>query len=100
MREVALRVAGAERDRDGDAAADRRRRVRHGAHQRSRVLQRTGKELQRASGHDRHDEGRRADHRCDRGHHLIGDLRLHRDDDGADGGQCRCVRIEPHAAVG
>ncbi len=42
------------RHRDGDAAADRGRRVRHGADQRAGTIQRAGEKVQRPPRHDRH----------------------------------------------
>ena len=64
------------------------------------VVERTGQEVERPSGHDRDDERRRRDHRCRCRYDIRSDLRLDCDDDGGRAGQSADGGIEPQAAIG
>jgi hypothetical protein len=72
-------------DRDGDAAADGGRRVRHGAHDGGAGRQHPFEEAQRAPRHDREHQRALADMRAQRRYRVRSGLRLHRDDDGGGG---------------
>ena len=100
VRKLALGLVRVQRHRDRDAAADRRRRVGHGANQCACIRQCAGEELQRPPGHDRYDQTGGVDHRRNRRQYLIGDLWLHGDDDRRDPGQCCRIGIDPHAVSG
>ncbi len=96
--ERALRVGDARvRDCDGHAAADRGRRIGHGANDRG-ARKTGGEKLQGPPGHDRHDHGRAAHERRQRRHGFAGDLRLDRDHHRGDVAERVARRIEAQAA--
>ena len=95
--ERALRIRHARiGDGDGDAAADRRRRVRHGAHERG-AGQGVGEKGERAPGHDGDDHGGGAHERGERRRDLGRDLRLDRDHHRGDLADRGGGRVQPQA---